>query len=98
MEREKDLRRQGEALAAATASRWDDALPPVCDRAGCDAANSVGAGGNGRCIPDVSADAAADGHQERTKWQHRSLLEENLTRSQVGWLDLLFRGMVSIPG
>ena len=69
----------------------------MCDRAGRDAANSVGADGNGRCILDVSADAAADGHQERTKWQRRSLLGGKLTRSQVGWLDLLFRGMVSIP-
>ena len=31
------------------------------------------------------------------KWLRQLLLEKKLTRSQVGWLDLLFKGMVSFP-
>ena len=98
-EREKDLRRQGEASAAAMASRWDDAprrcaiMPTGMPQF---ASAPVGLGGAFQLFPPmpplvvhptgVDDDMAAPTNGGR-----------ELTRSQVGWLDLLFRSMVTIP-
>ena len=66
-EREKDLRRQGEAPAAAMASRCDDALRRCAIMpAGVPHAASAPIV-NGRCFPDVSADAAAFGAPSRRR-------------------------------
>ena len=85
-EREKDLRRQGEALAAAMASRWDDALRRCAIvPAGVPQAQSapMGVGGVFQTFPPMPPPMGS--------------LSGGLTRSQVGWLDLFFRSMISIP-
>ena len=91
-EREKDLRRQGEALAAAMASRWDDALrrcaimPAGVPHA---ASAPMGMGGAFQRFPPMP-------HPAEDEMAAPITLGRKLTRSQVGWLELLFRCMVSI--
>ena len=95
-EREKDLRRQGGALAAAMASRWDEALRRcVMVPAGARHAQAglVGVSGASQSLPPplLGANPVKDGVTLPIA------VEKKLTRSQVGWLDLLFKGIVSIP-
>ena len=95
-EREKDLRRQGEALAVATASRWDDALrqcaimPAGVPHA---AAAPMGMGSAFQTFPPMPPPLV---HPAEDEMKAPVAVGRKLTRSQVGWLDLLFRGMVSI--
>ena len=96
-EREKDLRRQDEALAAATASRWDDALRRCAIvPAGVPQAQSapMGVGGAFQTFPPMPPPMA---HLAEDEVAAPITVGWKLTRSQVGWLDLLFRGMISIP-
>ena len=96
-EREKDLRRQGETLAAAMVSRWDDALRRrAIVQAGMPQTPSAPMGMCG-AFQSFPANAAADGHPAEDEMAAPIAVGRKLTRSQVGWLDLLFRGMVSIP-
>ena len=96
-ERESDLRRQGEALAAAMASRWDDALrrcaimPAGVPHA---ASAPVGMGGTFQTFPPMPPPLV---HPAEDEMAASITVGRKLTRSQVGWLDLLFRCMVSIP-
>ena len=96
-EREKDLRRQGEALAAAMASRWDEALRRCAMvPAGAPHVQSapVGVSGAFQSFPPVPPPGA---HFMEDEVAAPIAVGKKLTRSQVGWLDLLFKGMVSIP-
>ena len=96
-EREKDLRRQGEALAAAMASRWDDALRRCAIvPAGVPQAQSapMGVGGAFQTFPPKPPPMA---HSAEDEVAAPIAVGRKLTRSQVGWLDLLFRSMISIP-
>ena len=96
-EREKDLRRQGEALAAAMASRWDEALRRCAMvPAGAPLAQSGPGGVNGafQSFPPVPPPGA---HFVEDEVAAPIAVGKKLTRSQVGWLDLLFKGMVSLP-
>ena len=96
-EREKDLRRQGEALAAAMASRWDDALRRCAIvPAGIPQAPSapMGVGGAFQTFPPMPPPMA---HTAEDEVAAPIAVGRKLTRSKVGWLDFFFRGMVSIP-
>ena len=91
------MRRQGEALAAAMASRWDDALRRCAIvPAGVPQVQSapVGVGGAFQTFPPMPPPGA---HLTEDEVAAPMAVGRKLTRSQVGWLDLLFRGMVSIP-
>ena len=96
-EREKDSRRQGKALAAAMPSRWDDALrrcaimPAGVQQA---ASAPMGMGGAFQTFPPMPPPLV---HPAEDEMAAPITVGRKLTRSQVGWLDLLFRGMVSIP-
>ena len=95
-EREKDLRRQGEALAAAMASRWHDALR-LCAIMPAGVLHAVsapmGMGGAFQTSPPMPPLVV---HPAEDEMAAPVAFGRKLTRSQVGWLDLLFRGMVSI--
>ena len=91
------MRRQGEALAAAMASRWDDALRRCAIvPAGVPQAQSapMGVGGAFQTFPPMPPPMA---HLAEDEMAAPIAVGRKLTRSQVGWLDLLFRGMISIP-
>ena len=96
-EREKDLRKQGEALAAAMASRWDDALRRCAIvPAGVPQTPSapMGVGSALQTFPPMPPPVA---HPAEDEMAAPIAVGRKLTRAQVGWLDLLFKGMVSIP-
>ena len=96
-ERDKDLRRQGEVLAAAMASRWDDALRRCAIvPTGVPQAPSAppGVGGALQTFPPMPPPVAHPADDEITAL---GPVARRLTRAQVGWLDLLFKGMISIP-
>ena len=87
-EREKDLRRQGEALAAAMASRWDEALRRCAMvPAGAPHVQSapVGVSGAFQSFPPVPPPGGLTSW--RMKWPRRLLLEKSLPdRRWAGWI------------
>ena len=89
-EREKDLRRQDEAPAAAMASRWDGALR----RCAIMPTGVPHMGGTFQTFPPMPPPLV---HPAEDEMAAPITVGRKLTRSQVGWLDLLFRGMISIP-
>ena len=79
------------------ASRWDNALRRCAIvPAGVPQAQSapMGVGGAFQTFPPMPPPMA---HPAEDEMAAPIAVGRKLTRSQVGWLDLLFRGMISIP-
>ena len=85
------LRRQGEALAAAMASRRCAIVLAGMPQT---PSAPMGLGGAFQTFPPMPPPMA---HPAEDEMAAPIAVGRKLTRSQVGWLDLLFRGMVSIP-